>query len=273
MKSDAVLNEITNRIADRKGVHPLALEPPLNDVIDPDALETLADSSECRQDSSRLSVEFPYAGYTITVDGTGEVHIGTTDEISRREPKRPPGDAPTEHKHREHALKEASEIITARDRPFDERLEDLLGVVRKTLRLDYATLSYVHDDTYVFEAVDLPADIELQAGETVPLADTTCKRVIERERALVSSDIEIDVPELANSAYGVSSYIGVPVFVDDTVYGTFCFYDQTPRAEEFSEWDLAFVELLGNWVSGELEKRQRERSLNARTFEQSYGVS
>lgn len=68
--------------------------------------------------------------------------------------------------------------------------------------------------------------------------------MIETEQVLVLEDIEVDVPELANTASRISSYLGVPVLVDGEVYGTFCFYDEDPRDEEFSEWDLGLVEVL-----------------------------
>ncbi|SEH62667.1 Signal transduction histidine kinase [Halopenitus malekzadehii] len=50
--------------------------------------------------------------------------------------------------------------------------------------------------------------------------------------------------------------MGAPVYVDDEVYGTFCFYDTEPRDGQFSEWEVTLVDLLSQWVSYEL---QRER--------------
>jgi GAF domain-containing protein len=107
----------------------------------------------------------------------------------------------------------------------------------------------------------------------IPLANTACKRVVETEQTLVLGDLEADAPEVANTGYGVSSYLGVPVFVDGAVYGTLCFYDRDARAEGFTHWELAFVELLRNWVGSELEQRQRERALHASTTERPYAGS
>ena len=139
--------------------------------------------------------------------------------------------------------------------------------------MDAATLSYVADGTYVFESVDVAADVDIRVGEAVSLADTVCKRVVESEQAVVLRDVEADAPELADSALGVAAYLGVPVLVDGSVYGTFCFYDEEPRAEAFSEWELAFVELLGNWVSSELEGRRREWALQRQRSERPHGKS
>ena len=48
-----------------------------------------------------------------------------------------------------------------------------------------------------------------------------------------------------------SSYIGTPIYVGDRRYGTLCFCDRGDRFE-FSGWERAFVELLGDWLGHEL---------------------
>lgn len=269
----SLLQKIVWEIADREGVDPSNLEPLLNEVIDIDALETLITGAENRHYSPYLYVGFVHFGYTVTIDGTGTVSIsdnpGTTEQLLRQTPDNPSNDLA----HRERAMKDIADVIAARDRPFVERLDGLLEVVRKTLGMESGTLSYVDSDSYVFEAVDGTVCVELQAGEIVPLAETVCKRVVETEQVLVLRNVEQEAPELADSACEVSSYIGVPVFVNRAIYGTFCFYDTDPRDEAFSDWERAVVELLGNWVSSELERRRQERALHAATMERPRGMN
>jgi Response regulator containing CheY-like receiver, AAA-type ATPase, and DNA-binding domains len=50
---------------------------------------------------------------------------------------------------------------------------------------------------------------------------------------------------------GFSSYIGTPVYVGERRYGTLCFCDRGDRTE-FTAWERAFVELLGDWLGHEL---------------------
>lgn len=266
-----VSQRIVCEIADREGVHPTDLEPPLDGVIDTVILEALPTDLESRQTDPCPEVEFEYYGYAVTIDGAGTVTISdqssTGDELTGETSESSLEKLSAEMVHRERALRNIVHIIAAGERPFAERLSGLLETVRRVLALESATLSYVDSDSYVFEAVDVTDDIEIQAGEIVPLADTACEQVIETERALVLRDVEAEAPEVADSAFGVSSYIGVPVFVNGDVYGTFCFYDSDPRIAEFSDWERALVELRSHWVSSELEKRQRERALHAATTE------
>lgn len=273
-----LIRNIVDEIADREGVDPVDLDPRLGEVVNADLLDAISDGSDQRKNGPSPTLEFEYHGYTVSIDSGGAVDV-TDPSKSRNEPLRSAPDRPLEpsavekNTTRERAMKNVADIIAARDRPFADRLDGLLQVVRNTLDLDAATLSYVDNDTYVFEAVDVSEGVDIQTGEVVSLGETVCKRVVESEQALVLRDVEADAPELAESALEVTSYLGVPVFVDGRVYGTFCFYDEEPRAEEFSDWELAFVELLGNWVSSELERRQREWTLQKRGSERPHNTS
>lgn len=272
-----LIRNIVDEIADREGVEPVDLDPRLGEVVNADLLDAIADDSDQRNGGLSPTLDFEYHGYTVSIDSGGAVDISnpskSPNEHPRTVPSRPLEPSAGETATRERAMKNAADIIAARERPFADRLDGLLRVVRNTLNLDAATLSYVDNDTYVFEAVDVSEGVDIQTGEVVSLDETVCKRVVESEQALVLRDVEADAPELAESALEVTSYLGVPVFVDGRVYGTFCFYDEEPRAEEFSDWELALVELLGNWVSSELERRQREWTLQKRGSERPHNTS
>lgn len=168
---------------------------------------------------------------------------------------------------RERALRDAYEVLSARDTTFETQVDDLLEVGRRVVGTDYATLSRVRGDEYVFEAVATPPDAELRAGDTVQLGTTNCERVVETRETLVLDDVAADAPELApragNAEWGISSYLGSPVFVNGSVYGTFCFYDKEVRSTAFTDWETTFVDLLSTWVGDELEQRRYVERLAA----------
>lgn len=263
-----LVHNVVGAIADREDIDPTELKPPLHDVVDVEALESLVTSAKTQQDGPYPVVEFAYCGYTVTVDGAGDVTASKPTETTDGGPDTTAasslGALSAALDHREDALRQVSDIIAARDRPFEDRLDGVLAVVRETLDLDAATLSYVDGSDYLFEAVDTTATVDIQAGTTVPLDATACQRVVENEQALVSRDLEVGAPGLSPDACEIASYIGVPVFVD----GTFCFYDSETQDSAFSDWERAFVELLGEWVSSELERRQRTRAMQAETTDQ-----
>lgn len=168
----------------------------------------------------------------------------------------------TDRKVREQALHDAYEISSSADLSFEDQIDAFLELVRDVVGTEFGTLSRVHGDEYVFEAVAAPPGTDLEAGTTAPIGTLpNCEHVVEHERTIALEDVEAEAPELADSEWGISSYLGAPVMVDGEVYGTFCFYSTEPREEAFSEWAVTFVDLLSTWTGYELERLKHERRL------------
>ncbi|EMA59862.1 PAS domain S-box protein [Halorubrum lipolyticum] len=164
----------------------------------------------------------------------------------------------TDRDNREDVLREMYNIISNRDQPFEEQVRALLELGRRELDVAYGTLSEILGDEYTFEIVAADDD-RIQAGNVVPLSATNCEIAASTERTLVLGDVVRDAPEETDRAgyteWGISCYLGAPVFTDNDVYGTFCFYDTEPRAGQFSEWEVTLVDLMSRWVSYELQRR------------------
>ncbi|WP_165872027.1 HalOD1 output domain-containing protein [Natrarchaeobius halalkaliphilus] len=65
--------EIAEEIASQEGVTPEALSPPLYEVVDTEALQSLFDPND--PDRCPVSVEFTYEGYTVRIDGANDVTV------------------------------------------------------------------------------------------------------------------------------------------------------------------------------------------------------
>ena len=65
---------ILDRIAEREGISPVDIEPPLFEVIDPEALDALFHDERGTREPERR-VAFSYAGYDVAVIGDGRVRI------------------------------------------------------------------------------------------------------------------------------------------------------------------------------------------------------
>lgn len=169
----------------------------------------------------------------------------------------------TNRRERERALRTAYEI-SASDRSFSQKVDSLLELGREVLGTAFGTLSHVQGEEYTFEAVATPDDTDLAEGDTVPIETLpNCERVVETEETLVLRDVASEAPDLLDAEWGITSYLGAPVVVDDEVHGTFCFYSMETRTEAFSEWEVTFVELLSAWVSTTLERRHYTDLLTA----------
>jgi len=170
----------------------------------------------------------------------------------------------TERKAREAALRRAHDVCTDPSRTFSEQVDALLELGCEVLGTPFGTLSHVHGDEYVFEAVTAPPEVDLAPGETT-LTDSlpVCKHVVDHREPLALSDVAAQAPALEDPEWGIESYVGAPVVVAGDVYGTFCFYGQEPAAREYAQWDLTFVRILADWVSYELERRRHAEQLDA----------
>jgi len=165
---------------------------------------------------------------------------------------------------RDRVLREVYQVIADKERAFEEKVDALLELGREVLGTDCAALSTIDDDEYVFDIVHDPSG-DITSGDVVPLSATNCERAVVDEETLVLGDVAGEAPELTErdgfTEMGISCYLGTPVWVDGEIDGTFCFFDTEPRSEPFSEWEVALVDLLGNWVSYEKERERRAAQL------------
>lgn len=69
--AEPISSAIVSAVADREDVDPRALDPPLQSVVDTDALNQLFEEPS----DNDLRVEFQYAGYAVTVTGPERIEI------------------------------------------------------------------------------------------------------------------------------------------------------------------------------------------------------
>lgn len=207
-------------------------------------------------DERIVDVTFTRAFTNEDTNGDVTTFRGTVHDITEKKNRE------EETTDRKQALQSAYEIIADDDRSVSEQLDALLEVARDHIGTDYATFSHIQDDQYEFERVAVAPGINLEAGDTTDLIELPiCERVFQTGEPLVLSDVAAEAPELVDPEWGIACYLGAPVVVNGTSYGTFCFYDVEPRSEAFSEWEQTFVELLGDWVGAELTRRQTTEQL------------
>lgn len=70
---EALTTRVVREIADREGVDPIELSPPLNTVIDGDAVEALF----AGENRDQVELEFTYADHRVTVVGAEDVRVET----------------------------------------------------------------------------------------------------------------------------------------------------------------------------------------------------
>lgn len=61
---------VVEAVADEEGVEPALLSPPLYEVIDPEALNSLVDGA-----GEEFRLQFGYAGHLVRIDADGTVRV------------------------------------------------------------------------------------------------------------------------------------------------------------------------------------------------------
>jgi hypothetical protein len=61
---------VTKAIAELEGCDPALVSPPLVDVIEPEAIDSL---TQWGDDTARI--EFEYAGHEVSIEASGEVYV------------------------------------------------------------------------------------------------------------------------------------------------------------------------------------------------------
>ena len=73
--STSPTQRVAEAVADAEGVEPVALDPPLFDVLDGDRLDGLIRSNERSETDATLHVSFEYHGYTVQIAADGRVTL------------------------------------------------------------------------------------------------------------------------------------------------------------------------------------------------------
>jgi len=147
----------------------------------------------------------------------------------------------------------------------DEKIRRLLECGCEWFDLDNGFLSDIDFEAGEYHVEQAVGDEFVDEGATIPLKQTFCRRGLTDDDILAIHDaVEegyVDDPGYAES--GIACYFGARVKVSGEPYGTFCFFDDEPTGRSFTHVDRSMLDLMGRWVSYELERREREGQLSA----------
>ncbi|WP_222916773.1 PAS domain S-box protein [Natrinema sp. SYSU A 869] len=224
-----------------------------------------AETTESTASANRPDRETIEAG-TRTERNVGERRDGLDPDRESPIGIDPSGDGPNGRVSRTErdAILDRIHAIVSDDGPFDARLEALLSIGRTALGVEYGTLSRIDGNRYTFKYVS-GVDDHITSGETFPLSEAYCQRIVDSGESLGFTAVTDQRPELTDRGafreYGITCFLGVPVTVDGDLWGTLCFFARSDRSVSFSEWERTIVELLANWIGHELEDQSRQREL------------
>ncbi|WP_175416334.1 MEDS domain-containing protein [Natrinema versiforme] len=245
-------------------------------AITADAPVETTDASETEWADDEVYREFGLTTYLGTKISSGSGPYGTLWFGSTEARDRPFSDAERtfielmgqwvgyEIERRDHRQSQERlyEITADSDRSFDEKVERLLDLGRERFDLDMGFFLEKQGDEF---RVIKTCGTDLEEGVATISANPGqyCKQTI-----TVNSPVGIQDAEAVGwdddplyEKYGLGCYLGTRVTDGDDIYGSVCFADNGAREREFSDAEYAFLDLIGQWISYELERDERERRL------------
>lgn len=153
-------------------------------------------------------------------------------------------------------------------------VDRMLNAIRIHLGMDVAFVSEFRARERVFTNVDAADRTPIRAGDSTPLSEGYCQRVVEGRLPELINDARA-LPACASlpetSAIPIGAHIGVPIRLSDgSVYGTFCCFSFTSDTS-LTERDLqimkAFSELLAAQIDQDVMNHRRWNEQHSRIWD------
>ncbi|MGF1459273.1 MAG: PAS domain S-box protein [Leptolyngbyaceae cyanobacterium] len=147
---------------------------------------------------------------------------------------------------------------------FAELFEDYLTTGCQILNFAGGAIGSLQGQDYVIEALSPPQDI-LYPQYRCHADETLCQRAVQTRQTITYAHIG-NLPEMQEhpiyQALGWESFISTPIFVNDRVYGSLCFFSRAPRTQGFVNHEQEIIELLAQSIgkfirSWEMEQQQQ----------------
>lgn len=133
---------------------------------------------------------------------------------------------------------------------YKQQIKEALAVAAKYLGMEIGILSKVQDDICNIDVHSSP-DATLYAGLEFPFEDSYCSLLFQADGILYVGQMKSS--QYANhrcySIMGFESFIGLPIEVDEQLYGLE-FQSYQVHSNGFDATEIDFLHLLSRWVVG-----------------------
>jgi len=156
-------------------------------------------------------------------------------------------------------------ITTDVENGFTSQVTQLLKLGCERFNLDIGILSNIKSDKYIVMHRVCPPEVGLEVGAEFELGSTYCARTMEAHGPVGYAHVKESEMSShpAYLAFGLESYIGIPVKVNGETYGTLNFSSPAPRERTFSAVDIDALSLMAAWVGAEIQRRENEEKLKS----------
>lgn len=153
-------------------------------------------------------------------------------------------------------------IVSQKSFDLNEHIYQALKLTTKLLEMEVGILSSIDGNVYTIRHHYSEND-DLQNGQTFELGNTYCSITLEKNKVVTINNMK-ESPHNRHPCFEVfklESYIGVPIYIDDSLYGTLNFSSSQQKEDKFIEADRTLIKLLGEWASSVIRRRKIKENL------------
>lgn len=164
----------------------------------------------------------------------------------------------------ERVIRRLYEITAAYERGFEFQISEILQMGLERFNLDIAILSRIKDGVYTVEQCVVPTEVELSSGVLFDFDNTYCSITCQANGPVAIENMgkhDKFASHPAYQAFGLESYIGVPIRIHGELYGTINFSSPHAYPRTFNQVDVDALQLMASWVEVEIDRRRNERQL------------
>ncbi len=181
----------------------------------------------------------------------------------------------SDRKQREQQLQDSEasiralyQITSTREMNFQERLRRILKVGCYKFGLEVGLLSRLEDinptqNQYKLEIMAAMCPYpEIQTGKVFELTDSLGLMTAKSKKPLYFESLQFSgLPCSTSTPFKIEAYMGIPVIVENKVYGILCFWSQQTKTEPFKAVDRELLKLMAQWIGSELERQKTAQDL------------
>lgn len=165
-----------------------------------------------------------------------------------------------------------SRIISDNQEDVTSIIDELLALGVSELGFDIGYLTKIEDDQQ--QVVKSVGSVErFTSSESVPLEDTFCKTVVESHEPVIIAD-SVENGWQNDSAirhYSFGAYAGAPIYVQDELYGTICFADESRISNQLVEFLEPLLSQIAAWIG--TAKEEEIHNIERQRYEQMVNES
>ena len=167
------------------------------------------------------------------------------------------------------SLRELHRLNVTAFNTFEALFEDYLAMGCRVLGFAGGLVSVIEGKDYIVQAIHAldGTDQALPSGTCMSLKDAAfCGQVITHQ-VTATYDHRGQFPEMRQTdvcqTLGWASYIGTPIWVDNRVYGTLCFFSKTVRPGGFEHHEQEIIELMAQSIGWFIRTQQIQQQQQA----------